>query len=398
MKAAVLGTSGYTGLVLLRLLAAHPRITDIVAVSSSNAGVSVDDLDPGLAGDRELARRTGITGGKLATVERAAELEPEVVFAALPHLKSVELCEPFLGNATIIDLSADLRLADPAAFRRAYGVDPPRPDLLEQAVYGLSEWAGPALASADLIANPGCYPTCTTLPLIPLLRDGLVKADFWTNALSGISGAGRSAKINMLYSERTENMNAYNPGTRHRHVEEMLQNLARYGGGRPETDGAGRGATGGGSAATGANAGGGAGRDTAGDEARGATDRTGPDGATSDITLFFIPHLVPVRQGMFVSTRAELADGAGVDDVRRSLERAYENAPFVHITGERIPETRHVRGSNRCDIGWHAEGRQIALFSTIDNLYKGASGQAVQNMNLRFGFDETDGLATGGEF
>ena len=386
MKAAVLGTSGYTGLVLLRLLAAHPRITDIIAVSSSNAGVSVDDLDPGLGGDPGAERKLRITGGKLATVERAAELEPEVVFAALPHLKSIELCEPFLGNAVVIDLSADLRLADPAAFRRAYGVDPPRPDLLETAVYGLSEWAGTALASADIIANPGCYPTCTTLPLIPLLRDRIVKADFWTNALSGISGAGRSAKINTLYSERTENMNAYNPGTRHRHVEEMLQNLGRYGRRRsPESPGA--------AGATSAG-----GRDAAGDTTREAAGEAPAESAADDITLFFIPHLVPVRQGMFVSTRAELADGAGVDDVRRSLERAYENAPFVHITGERIPETRHVRGSNRCDIGWHAEGRQIALFSTIDNLYKGASGQAVQNMNLRFGFEETEGLAIGGEF
>lgn len=348
MKAAILGTSGYAGLELLRLLADHSRIKDIIAVSSSQAGVSVTDLDPGLRGDIGVERKTLITGGKLATVERAAEIEPDVVFSALPHLKSAELCEPFFGSAVVIDLSADFRISEVDDFAHAYGQSPPRPDLLKSAVYGLTEWERDALGGADLIANPGCYPTCTTLPLIPLLRDGIVIPNFWTTSLSGISGAGRSAKTNLLFTERSENTNAYAPGHRHRHVTEMIQNLRRYG--------------------------------------------------TTDSDLFFIPHLVPMRRGMFTTTRVELAEGADGADIASSLERAYAHEPFIGLTGERIPETRHVRGSNRCDIGWHFEGRQAAIFSTIDNLTKGASGQAVQNMNVRFGFEEHDGLASRGAF
>lgn len=348
MKAAILGSSGYAGLELIRLLAAHSRIDDIIAVSSSQAGISVADLDPGVLGDIQLEQKTRITGGKLATVERAAELEPDVVFSALPHLKSAELCEPFFGNAVVIDLSADFRIFKVDDFELAYGQSPPRPDLLESAVYGLTEWERDALAGADLIANPGCYPTCTTLPLIPLLRDGIVRSTFWTTSLSGISGAGRSAKTNLLFTERSENTHAYAPGHRHRHVTEMIQNLRRYG--------------------------------------------------ATESSLFFVPHLVPIRRGMFTTTRVELTEGADGADIASSLERAYADEPFIRLTGERIPETRHVRGSNRCDIGWHIEGRQAAIFSTIDNLTKGASGQAVQNMNVRFGFDERDGLVSRGAF
>lgn len=355
MKAAVLGTSGYTGLELVRLLASHSQISDIIAVSSSQAGVSLTDLDPGLSGDPDIAKRTRITGGKLATIERAAELEPEVVFAALPHLKSAEVCDPFFDTTVVIDLSADFRISEVDAFEHAYGQSPPRADLLSRAVYGLTEWTREPLRKTNLIANPGCYPTCTSLPLIPLLRDGVVEPDFWTTALSGISGAGRSAKRNFLYVERSENMNAYAPGHRHRHIPEIIQNLCRFG-------------------------------------------TTGSPIDPEAISLFFVPHLVPVQRGMFVTTRIRLADGCDAGDLRRSLERAYADEPFVNLLGERIPETRHVRGTNRCDIGWHFEDSQVALFSTIDNLLKGASGQALQNMNVRFGFDEQDGLLLRGSF
>ncbi len=347
MKAAILGTTGYAGLELLRLLAAHSRIDEIIPVSSSQAGVSLTDMDPGLHGDPAVEEKTKPTGGKLATVERAAELEPEVVFAALPHLKSAEVCEPFFSSSVVIDLSADFRIAEEEQFVRAYGTNPPRPDLLAEAVYGLTEWAREPLRSANLIANPGCYPTCTAVPLIPLLREGLVEPSFWTTSLSGISGAGRSAKTNLLYVERSENAHAYSPGHRHRHVTEIEQSLERY-------------------------------------------------GAKSEI--FFIPHLVPLQRGMFTTTRLHLAPGVDDGDIAKALESAYADEPFVRLLGSRIPETRYVRGTNRLDIGWHVEGREAAVFSTIDNLVKGASGQAVQNMNVRFGFEETDGLSLRGAF
>lgn len=347
MKAAILGSGGYVGLVLMRLLAQHTDIQHIIPVSSSKAGVSVDDHDPGLGA--EVRRKTGITGGKLATLERAAELEPDVVFAALPHLKSADLCAPFFDSAVVIDLSADFRIHDSEAFAQAYGQAPPRPDLLAAACFGLTEWNRSAIREAQLIANPGCYPTCTSLPVLPLLNAGIIEPNLWTNALSGLSGAGRSAKQNMLYVERTENMNAYSPGTQHRHVTEMKQIFAEFG------------------------------------------HSQAPD-------LFFIPHIVPVRQGMFCSTRAVLRKGRTEADVLDCLHERYDHEPYVQVLGTRIPETRHVRGTNRCDIGIHAENGSVALFSAIDNLYKGAAGQAIQNMNVRFGFEETCGLTDQGEF
>ncbi|TVQ26069.1 MAG: N-acetyl-gamma-glutamyl-phosphate reductase [Spirochaetaceae bacterium] len=347
MKAAILGSSGYVGLILMRLLAKHSEIEQIIPVSSSKAGVSVDDHDPGLG--RDAVRKTDITGGKLATLERAAELEPDVVFAALPHLKSADLCAPFFGQSVVIDLSADFRIRDEIEFEKAYGVAPPRPDLLAKACFGLTEWNRTALRTAELIATPGCYPTCTSLPLIPLLEAGIIEPDIWTNAISGLSGAGRSAKQNMLYVERTENMNAYSPGTQHRHVSEMKQIFAEF-------------------------------------------------GQTENAGMFFIPHIVPVRQGMFCASRVILKEGRTADDLSDCLHDRYEAERFVKLLGTRIPETRHVRGTNRCDIGFHAEDRSVALFSSIDNLFKGAAGQAVQNMNVRFGFDEACGLTDEGEF
>ncbi len=347
MKAAILGSGGYVGLVLMRLLADHPDIHNIIPVSSSSAGVSVEDHDPGLG--RSARQKTARTGGKLVPLERAAELEPDVVFAALPHLKSADLCAPFFENSVVIDLSADFRIRSTDAFEQAYGTPPPRPDLLASACFGLTEWNRSQIRSARLIANPGCYPTCTSLPVLPLLQEGLIEADLWTNALSGISGAGRAAKQSMLYVERTENMNAYSPGTQHRHVTEMKQIFADFAG-------------------------------------------------TADTSLFFIPHVVPVRQGMFCATRAVLTAGYSVADAVECLRNRYADEPFVQVLGSRIPETRHVRATNRCDIGVHGEDGSIALFSTIDNLYKGAAGQAVQNMNVRFGLDETHGLPDQGEF
>ncbi len=171
IRAAILGTTGYTGQLLIRLLAEHPEVSAILPVSSSRPGEPLVDADPGLspAGLRKLAE----TDGRLITTEEALSREPEVVFAALPHLTSAQVLQPFLGRSVIIDLSADFRLRDPEAFRSAYGEDHPRPDLLARAVYGLSERNRKQIESADLIANPGCYPTATLLPLLPLLDEGL---------------------------------------------------------------------------------------------------------------------------------------------------------------------------------------------------------------------------------
>jgi N-acetyl-gamma-glutamyl-phosphate reductase len=349
MKAAVLGATGYAGMVLLRILLEHPEVREILAVSSSQAGSKVRNVDPGLPPGIEEK----IPGGVLSTVSdavsAAASGKIDVVFSGLPHLKSAEVCAPLFGKTVVIDLSADFRLHDPAVFQAAYGAPLPRPDLLSRSVYGLAEWHTDAIRSADIIANPGCYPTATLLPLLPLARKGLLKGTAIVNAISGISGAGRKERIDLLYCERSENANAYNPGTSHRHAPEIAQELV---------------------------------------------------GVDRSLSLLFTPHLAPLRRGMAVTTVVELAREpaeSGPGSVEAILSEAYAGRPFVCLTGSRIPETRDVWGSNRCDIGWKREGRHLMLFSVIDNLVKGASGQAVQNMNLRFGIPETAGLRLGAE-
>lgn len=349
MITAVLGSTGYTGQLLLRLLSAHPEVRRILAVSSSRAGERLADVDPGLADSTDRV----VDGGRLLTLEQAVARKPDAVFSALPHLESAKLCAPFFGRAVVIDLSADFRLRDAAAFGRAYGQPPERPDLLSRAVYGLAEWHTEAIRGSDLIANPGCYPTATLLPLLPLLRDGLAGGEVHVNAISGISGAGRKVKAEYLYCERSENSGPYNPGRSHRHVCEIEEQLASV---------------------------------------------------APSASVLFVPHLAPLRRGMSVTTLAALSEEArGADPIeleeriRASFNRVYAGRPFLRLRGGELPQTAEVRGSNRCDIGWRREGGTLMLFSAIDNLLKGASGQAVQNLNIRFGFPETAGLPLASE-
>jgi N-acetyl-gamma-glutamyl-phosphate reductase len=349
MKAAVLGATGYTGLILLRILAEHPDVHGILAVSSSQAGARVRTVDPGLPPRIEEKIPGALLSSVADALHAALNGEIDVVFSALPHLKSAEICAPLFGKTVVIDLSADFRIHDPSVFKTAYGSPVPRPELLPRAVYGLSEWHTDALRTADIIANPGCYPTATLLPLLPLARAGLLTGTVIANAISGISGAGRKEKADLLFCERSENVNAYNPGTSHRHSSEMLQEIR---------------------------------------EAHGS------------LSLLFTPHMAPLRRGMAVTTVVELAGDppqSGAGSVEALLQKAYGTRPFIGLAGSRVPQTREVWGSNRCDIGWQREGRHLMLFSAIDNLVKGASGQAVQNMNIRFGIPETVGLRAGGE-
>ena len=199
-------------MVLLRLLGQHPQVRDILAVSSSQPGTKVRDADPGLGADIE--DRMSSSGGKfetLAAAVRAAETGTlDVVFSALPHLTSAEVCAPLFGKTVVIDLSADFRLHDPAVFLSAYGAAMPNPGLADTAVYGLAEWHTESIRKSDLIAVPGCYPTATLLPLLPLAQEGLLQGTAIVNAISGISGAGRKEKIDLLFVERAENANAYN--------------------------------------------------------------------------------------------------------------------------------------------------------------------------------------------
>jgi N-acetyl-gamma-glutamyl-phosphate reductase len=342
MKTAILGTTGYTGMLLARLLVEHPDVEQVLPVSSSKVGQKLSEVDPGFQDPNAKI----LDGGNLQSFEAAQEQNPDVVFSALPHLESARLCAPFLGKSVIIDLSADFRLKSIETFQAAYGSPPPRADLLEQAVYGLTEWHREAVRSSDLIANPGCYPTSVLLPLLPIARADLIGGEIHVSSITGISGAGRKVKAEYLFCERSENASAYAPGKRHRHVSEMEEQL------RAETP---------------------------------------------EASVLFVPHLVPLRKGMTSTIMVPLSRKVTEDKVAELFASAYDQAPYIGLRGESIPQTAEVRGSNRCDIGWQIEGGTLMLFAVLDNLMKGASGQAVQNMNVRMGFSETSGLSLSGE-
>jgi len=336
MKAAVLGATGYTGGVLLRLLENHPEIDEILPVSSSIPGESIKAQDPGLG--KGLSK---CPEDKFLTLEEAQKANPAVVFAALPHLASAQACSLFTDQSLVVDLSADFRIKDPQVFQASYKVEWPFPALQKNAVYGLSEWYERELEGARLIANPGCYPTATLLPLLPLLKEKLVQGPFLVNALSGVSGAGKKATPNLLYVERDENTGAYSPGTKHRHQKEILQEVLLAGGEGP---------------------------------------------------LLFNPHLVPLKRGMYVTQSMRLGKGARSQDLEEVLKQWAQDHVFLHYTGEQLPQSRNVTGTNRVDFTFQVEEEQVILFSAIDNLMKGASSQGIQNMNIALGLPQEMGL------
>lgn len=344
MKAAILGATGYTGLVLLRFLLNHPKITEILPVSSSSAGQDITDYDGGIS---SYSLKKKVPGLKLIAIDEAKKAKPKVVFAALPHLKSAELCSDFFGESVIIDLSADFRIEDGELFKKAYGEPHPNPKLQSEAVYGLTEWYKEKIKNAQLIANPGCYPTATLLPLLPLLKEGVITKDIIVNALSGVSGMGRGAKPNALFCKRDENSNIYNPGTKHRHQIEIKKEL---------------------------------------------------DFVSNEVdSLLFNPHLVPLKRGMVVTTVATLKKDISDSEIEAIYNKYYQDKPFINIKPGKYPECADVVNSNRCDLSWQLEEGKIILMSVTDNLVKGASGQALQNMNVRFGFDEALGIPVNGE-
>jgi N-acetyl-gamma-glutamyl-phosphate reductase len=348
MKAVILGSTGYVGMMLMRILGSHPAITSIAPVSRSAAGRSVVEADPGLG--PSIGRLLEPTHGRFVTLEEASAESADVVFSALPHGAAAGIIGPLVGRVPVIDLSADFRITDLDRYETVYGTSHPYPELLERAVYGLSEWHRGAIASAQIIACPGCYPTATLLPLLPFVE--LVTGPAIVNALSGISGAGRKETQDLLFNERSENLNAYNPGRVHRHVPEIEQELAALSG----------------------------------------------DGVREPLRILFTPHLVPVKQGMVTTTVVALTRPITQHEAEERLRSAYRDAAFVGISSRGIPQSRDVRNTNRCDVGVRVHEGHLQLFSAVDNLYKGASGQAVQNMNIRLGLEETAGLRVHGEF
>jgi N-acetyl-gamma-glutamyl-phosphate reductase len=339
-KIGVLGASGYTGAELVRLLIRHPRVEIVLLTADRRAGKTIADVFPQFA---PYALPT------LSSVEEAdwQALGLDLAFCALPHGTTQKVIKDVMARAAttkVVDLSADFRLADPAAYARWYGHEHFAPELQSGAVYGLTEIYRDRIKAARLVANPGCYTTCAELALIPLLKAKAIDPDeIVIDAKSGMTGAGRAAKEEMLFSEVSEGIHAYGVG-RHRHMAELDQEFSLAAG--------------------------------------------------RDVVVTFTPHLVPMNRGI-LSTIYVRGLKASPQDLRALLLKSYAKEPFVHVLPfGTVPQTRHVRGSNMTFIGVAPDriaGRAI-IGAALDNLTKGASGQAVQNMNLMLGFPETMGL------
>lgn len=335
-RIAILGASGYTGAELLRLLRHHPQVEIRALTADRQAGKPIAVVFPHLAGE-------GLPD--LVAIGDVDWSGLDLVFCGLPHGTTQEVISALPGHLRIVDLSADFRLSDTATYAEWYGHEHQAPELQREAVYGLTEIAREQVRGARLVANPGCYPTSAQLPLIPLIRARLIDADdIVIDAKSGVSGAGRAVRESSLFCEVAEGIHAYGVAG-HRHAPEIEQGLSQAAG--------------------------------------------------RNIVVSFTPHLMPMNRGILSTIYVRLAAGATLGDLRAVLERAYAAEPFVRVLPDGgLPATRHVRGTNLCLIGLSRDrvaGRAI-LVSAIDNLVKGASGQAIQNMNVMLGLPETTAL------
>lgn len=338
VRAAVVGATGYGGVELVRLLLHHPQVDITAVISSSQAGTPMADVYPHLS---------QIVTERLDDVDVAAiRGKADVVFLATPHGVSAELAPRFLeAGLKVIDLSGDFRLKSPETYQRWYNHAPADGQLLEQAVYGLSELYADKVRGASFISNPGCYPTAATLGLIPALDRGLIDpATIIIDAKSGVSGAGRGLKLTSHFSEVNENFFAYKINS-HQHTPEIEQTLS--------------------------------------------------DVAGQPVTVTFTTHLVPMTRGILCTAYATAKGGAGVNDFLAAYRDYYKGRPFVRVRDPgKFPATKEVWGSNYCDIGIAVDERtgRATIISVIDNLVKGAAGQAIQNLNIMMGWDETIGL------
>ncbi len=339
IKVGIVGGTGYTGVELLRLLSQHPHVELKAITSRKEDGMPVADMFPNLRG------RVGLS---FQTPEKAALHECDVVFFATPHGVAMSQAKTMLAQGVrVIDLAADFRLQDTQIFEQWYKMPHACPDLLKESVYGLVELNRSKIADAKVIGNPGCYPTTVLLGLAPLIEDGKRLIDtshVIADCKSGVSGAGRKAEVGSLFSEAGDNFKAY--GVKgHRHHPEISEQLQRLAG--------------------------------------------------SSVGLVFVPHLVPMIRGMFSTIYARILPEAMGTDFQALFEQRYANEAFVDVMpAGSLPETRSVRGSNQLRIAVHRpdNGDQLVILVTQDTLVKGASGQAVQNMNLMFGLPEAAGL------
>jgi N-acetyl-gamma-glutamyl-phosphate reductase len=336
ISVSVVGASGYSGIELLKILVRHP-------------GVRIDRLFANSSAGRNLAEVAPLFH---KTLERVLEpytddkiTSSDLVFIALPSGEAMNLVPAMISaGKRVIDLGGDFRLQDTSLYERYYKRAHTAGTCLQQAVYGLPEWNFSQIQSASLVANPGCYPTSAILPLAPLLKEGIIDPQgIAVSSLSGVSGAGRSASAEMSFAEVNESVRAYKVGT-HQHLPEIKSTLNVL--------------------------------------------------SNSHVQLSFVPHLLPITRGIYTTISATIKKPVDAQAVSAAYEKYYASSPFVRFSATAIPEIKNVLQTNYIDIGFRVnlEDGQIVLLSTIDNLVKGAAGQAVQNMNIMFGLNETEGL------
>jgi N-acetyl-gamma-glutamyl-phosphate reductase len=349
VRAAIVGASGYSGEELVRLLLHHPHVDLVTVTSRANAGQTVGQVYPRFA-SHPKSKSLRFVDAHPDVLARQAD----VVFLALPHGVAAEFAAPlFRAGVTVIDLSADFRLRSAATYKEFYTHEHPAPELLAQAVYGLPEVYREQIRQSLLIASPGCYPTSILLPVLPLLRARLIRpAGIIADSLSGVSGAGRKAEVDYLFCECHESARPYGV-PKHRHLSEIEQELSLAAG--------------------------------------------------ESVAIQFTPHLIPVNRGIlttlylaptrhFSTTEETAAVGA---EIAECYSNAYRNEPFVRVLeGKSLPDTKNVVGTNTLELAWRLDPRtgRLVVMSAEDNLIKGASGQAVQSMNIVCGFPETAGL------
>jgi N-acetyl-gamma-glutamyl-phosphate reductase len=334
VRVAILGATGYTALELTKILLRHPQARITALTSRQEGSKHISAVHPSLSGRLDLRLED------LAPAEVAKRAD--CVFSCLPHGVTAAIVPEFLGaGLRVVDFSADYRLDDPPTYAEWYEHEHPDPGRLGKAVYGLPELFRSQIPTADLVANPGCYTTSAILALAPLVKAGLIELDdIIIDAKSGVSGAGRTPKLNTLFPECNENLSAYGVG-KHRHTPEIEQIIGRATGRKP--------------------------------------------------TVIFTPHLVPMDRGILSTIYARPASGAGEPAILEALRAFYRNEPFVKVV-DHLPGSKDTSGTNFCHIAARLVRGRVLLFSSLDNLLKGASGAALQNFNLMYGFDETTAL------
>lgn len=334
-KAAVLGASGFAGAELLRLLASHSGVDVVAAAASSFVGKSIAEAYPSLATYGDM---------KFVSVEEALEADSDIVFSSLPHTHSMKLFSEPKGRK-VVDIAGDFRLQDASLYPEWYGEPHSHPEALSKWVYGLTEYHRDAVVSTDLVANPGCYPAAAILALGPLVAKGIIKTDsIHIDAKSGVSGAGRAGGEGFDFSAANENTRPYTV-TGHKHIPEIEQELSRL--------------------------------------------------SSKDVIVSFVPHLVPMTRGIIATCVGELSAKATTHDLIELINSRYSGEPFIKVLGEdSLPETKRLAGTNLAEVTARVDprtNRAIAI-AAIDNLGKGAAGQAVQNANLMLGYPETTAL------